>query len=144
MTLVKFKPATNWLDTTDSLVRDLFNDSVRVTNRFGNWMPAVDIEEHDDKILVNIELPGMNKDDFKITVKDDMLLVSGEKKVERNEESKNYRYFERRSGKFERSFRLHTEINRDKISANYTNGVLTLELPKADEVKPKEIEVKIG
>jgi HSP20 family protein len=137
MTLVKFRP-------TDSLVHDLMLDNFRNTVRRNHWLPAVDIEENEDSIVIYAELPGMSKDDFKITVKEDMLIISGEKKTNKLEDSKNYRHYERFAGNFERKFRLNTEINRSNISAGYQDGILTLTLPKAEEAKPKEIEVKIG
>ena len=90
-----------------------------------------------------MELPGLTKDDVKISYQDDVLTVSGEKKTEEKDEKKDYHYFERRYGKFQRAFRLNSDVLVDKIDATFKNGVLMIDLPKAEIAKPKEIEVKV-
>jgi HSP20 family protein len=143
MTLVKWNPSRNLLNWGDNLFEDFFNsDRLLSLNREG-WYPAVDISEDDDGYHVQMELPGLTKEDVKISFKDDVLHISGEKKVEEKEEKKNYHRYERRYGKFERAFRLHSDVIVDKIDANFKNGVLIVELPKAEIAKPKEIEVKV-
>jgi HSP20 family protein len=108
-----------------------------------SWAPAVDISERDDQYLVKVELPGVNKDDVKITLESNMLTIRGEKKEEKDEKKENYHRVERNYGSFQRSFTLPTAVKNDKIDASYKDGVLIIALPKAEEAKPKQIEVKV-
>jgi HSP20 family protein len=107
------------------------------------WTPAVDIAEHDDEYLVKVELPGVNKDDVKITLESNILTIRGEKKQEKETKKENYHRVERNYGYFQRSFTLPTAVKSDKIDASYKDGVLMVSLPKAEESKPKQIEVKV-
>ena len=109
----------------------------------GNWMPAVDVAEEDNKYVVKIELPGVNKDDVKITLESSILTIRGEKKAEKETKEKNYHRMERSYGSFLRSFTLPTTVKNDKIDAEYRDGILSITLPKAEEAKPKHIEVKV-
>ena len=93
---------------------------------------------------MNLDVPGIDKNDVKVKFEDNTLIVSGERKYENKEEEKNYRQIERIYGTFTRTLRLPKDVDAQKISANYKNGVLEITLPKAEEVKPKEIEIKIG
>jgi HSP20 family protein len=110
----------------------------------GNWAPAVDISETPDDFVITAELPGLNKEDVKISYQDGVLNIHGEKKHEKEEKKKNYYRVERSYGAFERSFRLPSRIVVDKIDAKFRDGVLTLTLPKADEARPKEIPIKVS
>jgi len=105
-----------------------------------DWTPRIDGHETDDALHFSIDLPGVKKDDVAITVKDDVLTISGSR-PERKDKEKYFR-IERGAGKFERQFTLLTKIDADKISASLQDGVLELVLPKAEEVKPREIEIK--
>ena len=107
------------------------------------FVPAVDIYETPDSIVIEVEAPGMSKDEVKITVEDGILRISGEKKVEREEKDKNYVLIERGVGKFERAFRLPDYVETEKIKAKYDNGVLTISIPKKEEKKSKVIDVEI-
>jgi HSP20 family protein len=102
----------------------------------------VDIAEEDDQYLVKVELPGVSKDDVKITMEGNLLTISGEKKGQK-ETKKNYHALERSYGSFSRSFTLPTTVQGDKVAAEYKDGVLTINLPKAEEAKRKQIEVKV-
>ena len=143
MTLVKWNPAGNMLNWRENLLEDFFkNDHFHTPSR-ENWYPVVDVNEDDDGYHFQMELPGLTKEDVKISFKDDVLLVNGEKKAEQKEEKKNYHYYERRFGKFQRAFRISSDIIVDKIDASFKDGVLMIDLPKAEIAKPKEIEVKV-
>ena len=143
MTLVKWNPSRNLLNWGDNLFEDFFNSDRFLTFNREGWYPAVDITEDDNGYHVQMELPGMEKDNVKISFQDNVLHISGEKKYENKEEKKNYHHYERRFGKFERAFRIHSDVIVEKIDANFKNGVLTVELPKAEIAKPKEIQVKV-
>lgn len=143
MTLVKWNPARSFFNFGDDFFTDVMNSNNLVSKFRDGWYPAVDILEDNDKYHVQMELPGMDKNDVKISFKDDVLIISGEKKFDKEEGEKNYHHYERRYGKFERAFRVNSDIITDKIDASFKNGVLTIDLPKAEIAKPKEIEVKV-
>ena len=105
------------------------------------WHPAIDIRENETGFVVVADLPGMTAEDVKISVKENVLMITGEKKQEEKTEESTYYRIERSYGSFERSFRLPSKIDTEKITAEYKNGVLTVTLPKVEEVKPKEITV---
>jgi HSP20 family protein len=107
------------------------------------WAPSVDIIEGENDYNIHVELPGVEKKDVKITVQDDVLIIKGEKKMESEKKGENYQRIERCYGTFQRSFTLPNSIASDKIDATYNNGILTISLPKMEEVKPKEIDVKV-
>jgi HSP20 family protein len=109
----------------------------------GSWLPAVDVAEEENEYVVNVELPGVSKDDVKITLESNILTVRGEKKAEKETKDKNYHRMERSYGSFQRSFTLPTSVKNDKIDAVYRDGILSITLPKAEEAKPKQIEVKV-
>jgi HSP20 family protein len=156
MTLIRWKPMrdiSRWSPVTDlsSEFVNMQREIDRMFDRFPNsavdpsagLRPAVDIVENDNDYVVNVELPGVRKEDVKITVNDGVLTVKGEKKQEGEVKEDRYRRFERTFGAFERSFTLPTTVQSDRIGANYANGVLTVTIPKAEQAKPREIEVKV-
>ncbi|NIP30510.1 MAG: Hsp20 family protein [Candidatus Dadabacteria bacterium] len=110
----------------------------------GRIYPNVDVYEKSDKYVINAEIPGLDKEDIKIDLKDGALTLSGEKKYEEKKEDGNYIRVERRYGKFERRFNLPENVNIEKVTANYKNGVLEVTLPKKEEAKPKHIDVKVN
>lgn len=108
-----------------------------------DWNPAVDIVENSDTYVLKAEIPGMNKDDVKITLENNLLTIRGEKKNELEKKEGNFHRIERSYGVFERSFTIPGTIKTNDIDAQYKDGVLTLTLPKAEEAKPKMIDVKV-
>ncbi|MCK4754529.1 MAG: Hsp20/alpha crystallin family protein [Calditrichia bacterium] len=143
MTLVKWNPAGNAFHCRENYLDDFLKSDRFFAPSRDIWYPAVDVTEDDDAYHVQMELPGLAKEDVKISFKDDVLLVSGEKKSEQKDEKKNYHYYERRYGKFQRAFRINSDVIVDKIDAGFKDGVLMIDLPKAEIAKPKEIEVKV-
>ena len=109
-----------------------------------DWSPRVDIVENKDKFTLKAELPGMRKEDIKVTMQDNVLTLKGEKIAQERDEKDDVHLSERKFGKFVRSFRLNDPINSKKIEASFSDGILTLELQKAEEAKPKEIEIKMS
>lgn len=128
----------------DRVFNDMFCAAPFWTNVSSNFAPRVDITENDNRIKLEFELPGMEKNEIKVTVKDGLLTVSGERKVEKRDESENYVRSEIYTGQFSRSFTLPDTVEVDKTTADYKNGILTLELPKSERAKPKQIDVKVG
>ena len=106
-----------------------------------NWAPSVDISETDDTFEVRAEVPGVAKDDLHISVKDNLLTLSGEKRQENADDTQNYRRIERRYGSFQRSFALPAQVATDDIKAEYSDGVLTLSIPKPEAAKPTEVPI---
>jgi len=106
-----------------------------------NWNPAADIYETDDNIVIKAELPGIDKKDIAVDVKNRVLTLKGEHSSEDETKEDNYYRRERRHGRFERAFTLPTEVDLDKIKADYKDGVLKIEIPKLQEKKPKKITV---
>lgn len=107
------------------------------------WNPAVEVFDSEGELNFSLEVPGLEKEDLKINVENGHLTISGEKKVE-SEEGKEYFRRERFYGKFTRTFRLPDTVDTEKIKANLTNGVLRISMPRKEEAKPKQIEVKVS
>ncbi|MCX7653219.1 MAG: Hsp20/alpha crystallin family protein [Fervidobacterium sp.] len=120
----------------------LFSEFMKPLRTDSEFYPRVDAYETQDKVVLELEVPGVKKEELKITVEDGVLKISGEKKRERDEKGRNYRIIERSFGKFERSFIIPDYVDVKHITARYNEGVLTLEMPKKKEEKPA-LEIKI-
>lgn len=154
MALIRFEPeneVSTWSPFRDlvSMQREvgrlfdgLFGDLDGDGNYVTSWSPRADVIENSESYVIKAELPGVNKNDVKITLRENVLTIKGEKKHEKEEKDHNLHRVERSYGSFERSFSLPSNVKSDKIDAAYKDGVLTVTLPKAEEAKPKEIEVK--
>ncbi|HTP01042.1 MAG TPA: Hsp20/alpha crystallin family protein [Anaerolineales bacterium] len=105
-------------------------------------MPAVDMYQTDDDIVVKVAVPGIKPEDVQISITGDLLTIKGETKEETDNEEKSYHIRERRWGSFERTISLPTDVNSDKAQAEFENGVLKVTLPKSEIAKPKTITVK--
>jgi HSP20 family protein len=125
----------------------LFEGAAHDTNgTMGNWLPPMDVVETAEAILCRLEVPGMSADDLDIRVEGNLVSIAGEKKYEqRNGENETgYRHVERRYGRFERSFTIPRTVEADKVRAGYENGILTVELPKAEQAKPRRVAIENG
>jgi HSP20 family protein len=107
-----------------------------------DWAPKVDISEDDKEYLVKAELPGLKREEVKVTVEDGVLSISGERKVEKEEKTKKYHRVERSYGSFQRSFTLPEGCDSTKVVAEFKDGMLSLHLPKSPKTQPKTIEIK--
>jgi HSP20 family protein len=107
------------------------------------WLPAVDMAETKDGIVVDAEIPGMDPKEFDISLSEGTLTIRGEKKQEKEENEENYHLVERKYGTFTRSIPLPQAVESDKISASYKEGILKITLPKSEEAKKKEIKIKV-
>ena len=108
------------------------------------WAPLVDIVETDNEYLIKAEVPEVKKDDVKVTVQDEVLTITGERTLEKEEKGRKYHRVERPYGRFARSFTLPEDADGNKVAAEFKDGVLKVHLPKSERAKPKSIEVKIG
>ena len=154
MTLVKFNPVKDLLDVEREFNR-IFNsmgNRFEVTRKegfdeeFDNavWMPLTDIAEDNDNYYLKVDLPGIKNGDVKISYIDGNLSISGERVQDKEAKDKKVHRIERSYGKYYRSFNIPKEIKDDKIKAEFKDGQLTITIPKADEVKPKEIDIKVS
>jgi HSP20 family protein len=108
-----------------------------------SWSPRLDVCETDTNLEIIADLPGMSKEDIKVTMEGDLLTIQGEKKEESEQTNKQYHTIERRSGSFYRALRLPTEVEKENIEANFKDGVLTLTLPKSKEAQRNIAQIEI-
>jgi HSP20 family protein len=108
------------------------------------WAPLVDITEDDKEYLIKAELPEVKKEDVKVSVQDNVISISGERKSEKEEKGKKYHRVERAYGSFYRSFTLPEDADGGIVAAEFKDGVLKVRLPKSEKAKPKSIEVKVA
>ena len=142
MPLRRFRAPVSWpkRDLFDWFMEDLDLPDFRTVN--GKWLPAFDVSENENEVIVKAELPGMDVKDIDITLTDGLLTIKGERKLEKEDKQENYHRIERQFGSFSRSLNLGVNVKADSIDAGYKDGILTVTLPKAEEDKPKKIEVK--
>ena len=153
MSIVKWNPARELLSVERELNK-LFNS---FGGRFGFsdgsngeeyenavWAPLTDITEDKDNYTLRVDLPGVNKEDVKISFSEGQLVISGERKQEKETKELKFYRVERTYGKYYRTFSLPGTIKEDKIDAEFKNGQLVVTVPKADEIKPKEIPIKFN
>jgi HSP20 family protein len=106
-----------------------------------DWMPVVDIREDEATLVFVAEMPGLDRDQVELTLENNVLTLSGERKLERDEEKEHYHRIERAYGSFSRSFRLPSNVDSQKATATFKDGLLTVELPKSENARPKKLEI---
>ena len=134
------------LEQFRSQMNRLFNESVGRSVEEGTaaaWAPPVDISETPEQLVFHVELPGFQSQDVSLRAENGVLTLEGERRFEKETKSRAYHRVERAYGKFLRSFSLPTNIDTEKVRASLTDGVLTIELPKREEAKPKSIPIGI-
>lgn len=109
-----------------------------------SWVPATDVFEDKDTVKIVAEVPGVRPEDVKISLENNLLTIRGEKRQQAEEKTERVHRYERTYGSFERAYSLPTTVDPDKIAASYTNGLLTVTIPKAERARPREIPVKVG
>ena len=145
MTRAMMKPfGQNWTRDFDRIFGDFFSAPTLVNDQEAEFMPRVNIKDTKDNVILSFELPGMEKKDIKVVVKDGNLIVSGQREFRQEEKDDTFIRSEIRTGKFCRSFSLPETVNAESVGADYKNGILEVRLGKLEEVKPKEIEVKVS
>jgi HSP20 family protein len=113
------------------------------TEHSAAWTPAVDILENTDSYTIRLDLPGVSPEKVTVELKDNTLTIRGSREEAKEEEGANYHRQERCSGAFQQSFELPPNVNADAVTADFTNGVLEARLPKADEAKPRQVQVRV-
>ena len=110
---------------------------------FGDWTPPMDIEESDREYLVRADLPAMRRDDVKIGIVDGVLTVEGERKHEKEERGKKFHRVERGYGRFVRKICVPSDVDQQKVTADFSDGVLNLHLPKSETAKPRTVDIRV-
>ncbi|HJR77215.1 MAG TPA: Hsp20/alpha crystallin family protein [Nitrospiraceae bacterium] len=149
MALVKWDPFRELEEMSERLNRMFTRPAAwqghdREIMTVADWTPTVDISETEAEFLIKAELPDIKKDEVKVTVEDGVLTIQGERNREKEEKGKKYHRVERSYGRFIRSFTLPDSVDAAAVKAEYTEGVLNLHLPKSEQAKPKQIEVKVA
>ena len=148
MNITKWDPFKDLMTLQDRMNR-LFEDSIRGARESDGgltsaaWSPAVDIFETENEVILKAELPGVDQKSIDIHVENNTLTLRGERKLEKETKQENYHRIERAYGSFFRSFTLPGTIDQEKIHAGYQDGVLTVQMPKREETKPKQIKVAL-
>ena len=146
MELVRWNPGHDMLGWRKRINR-IFNDAfipMSAGNEgfsLSNWEPVVDVYDTDDKVVVKAEMPGVDKKNIEILVKDGILTLTGERSVDKEINEKNVHFMERSHGRFLRSFSLPGEVDPETIKAEYKNGVLKVEIPKPQKSQPKRVSI---
>ena len=146
MTLVKWTPRPMTVfNEVDNMINSVFNHDWNLEPmQSTKWNPAVDVKETDNSFLISADIPGLTKKDINIEVSDDVLSITGERTEDNVEDSDLYHYRERSKGAFTRSFHLPESVDEKKISANFKDGILSIELPKTKVIEPKSRKIKIS
>jgi HSP20 family protein len=147
MDLVRWKPERemfNWRSPMSRFFDDFFGPAQRGEDgqSLWNWNPAVDVMENEENIVIAAEIPGVDKKDISVDVKDRVLTIRGERSSENKVKEDRFYRRERMFGKFERSFTLPVAVDTDSIKAEYKDGVLKIEVPKPEGHKPRQISVQ--
>lgn len=144
MRIVRWNPRVNRMRHFNEFGR-FMDQSFDWPQRYSSLLDLnVDVIENDDHFVVKASVPGINPEDVEISFEENVLTIKGEILEEEEKEEENYHIRERRCGKFGRSFRFPVDVDAETVEATYVNGVLTLNVPKVEEVKPKRIEVKVS
>lgn len=148
MALIRWTPVRHMLsfrDEMDKLLNDFYGGAPSARESYeGDWLPAMDIKESENDITAVIELPGLSKDEIKVSVKNDVLSISGEKKQEKVDEKENVHRVERSYGYFKRVITLPMEVDSKGVKAAFKDGVLKVTLPKVESKKVKEIPIQVS
>jgi len=140
------------LNSLQDRVNQLFNQTFGGFEKFGfeqpltseNFLPPVDIFEDEHNITMQAEIPGVKQEDLNITLENNVLTITGERKFQHEEKKENFHRMERRFGKFTRSFTLPASVDAENVIANFENGLLNITLPKREEFKAKQITIGVN
>ncbi|HVV90787.1 MAG TPA: Hsp20/alpha crystallin family protein [Solirubrobacterales bacterium] len=145
MAIVRWDPGRD-LDTLQGDMNRLFDSffgrrEAGQANAVRRWVPPMDLAETDDQLVLRADLPGMERDDIDIEVKDNVLTISGERKAEHEKKGEGFHRIERSFGRFSRSLGLPRGIDAKSVTANFENGVLEVRMPKPEERKATRVEI---
>ena len=143
----KYDPVVRFSQDLDRIFGTDFPVGMAVNDESGclfSNLPKMDVKELAERIVVQMDLPGMEQKDIQVTVENNVLTIAGERRFEKKDEKDKYHRVERSYGKFSRSFSLPALVQTDKIAASYQNGVLEIQLPKREEVKPRTLTIQVN
>jgi HSP20 family protein len=149
MNLVRWDPFRE-LEEVSSRLNRLFNQPFgrRLPEDEGSllaeWAPAIDVQETEGEYLIKADLPEVKKEDVRVELQDGMICLQGERRQEKEEKGKKFHRIERAYGRFERRLALPSEVDAQRVAAEFKDGVLRVHLPKSASVKPKSVEVKVS
>jgi HSP20 family protein len=132
----------NLQDEMERMFRHVFGGESERPTTAGAWSPVLDVEESEDGFVLHVELPGVGPDDVEVSLEENILTITGERSFYRDRNADSFRRVERRFGRFHRSIRMPDRVDSDRVEASYKDGLLTITVPKAEEAKPRRIEVK--
>jgi HSP20 family protein len=145
MSLIKYDPFRELRSLQDEMNRLFMTSLPRNISQeemaTGGWSPSVDIFESENEIVLEAELPGMKREDFEVSIENNVITLKGERHFEKKDEGDNYHRVERSYGSFTRSFSLPRTVSAEETSADFKNGILRVSLPKREEAKARKIEV---
>ena len=144
MTLVKWNPTRSLMTDFDRIFDSMFTLNLPRFPSVKSWIPAVDVNETETEFLLSADMPGLNKKDVSIDIHDGVITIKGERAIDNEKSTDDYRIRERQLGSFNRSFRLPDNVNEVKVAAKFKNGVLKVTLPKTKEVIPEGRQIKIS
>ena len=146
MAVVRWSPLTELASLQSDMARmmDTFVGGRPTNGGASSWLPAVDVTETDNSLVLSFDLPGLNEDEIAIELEDNVLTVSGSRERKHEQKSDHYYRWERRHGQFSRSVALPAGVSENEIKATYANGVLEITVPKPEEHKPKKIQIGTG
>ena len=139
-----FRELASLQDRFTTFFENLSDVSAKDQLATGTFVPAVDIYEDEHNLVLKLEVPGLNEEDLNVSLENNTLTVTGERKFEKEEKEENFHRIERRFGSFTRTFRLPNTVDVEKVEAGYDKGILKITLGKRAEAKPKQIKVNVG
>jgi len=144
MTLVKWNPTRSLMTDFDRIFDSMFTHDLPQFSSTKSWMLAVDVNETETEFFLSADMPGLDKKDVSVDIHDGVITIKGERAIDNEKSTDDYRIRERQLGSFNRSFRLPDNVKEDKVAAKFKNGVLTVTLPKTKEVLPEGRQIKIS
>jgi HSP20 family protein len=150
MSAMNHTPARNWSrefphvqEEMERMFRQFFGEGDRPTTA-GAWSPLLDVEESEEGFTLLVELPGVDPSDVEVSLEENVLTVSGERRFYADRQADSFRRVERRFGRFHRAVRLPDRVDGERVEARFSNGLLTITVPKVEEAKPRRIQITGG
>lgn len=132
-------------DEVERAFRQVFGSSQQLAaSPAGAFSPALDVEEDEERFILHVELPGVSADDVEVSLEENVLTIAGERRFYDDKEAEGFRRLERQFGRFHRAVRLPDRVDGDRVDASYRDGLLTISVPKAEDAKPRRIQVQAG
>lgn len=136
------RPVPGWAgNDMDNFFERFFGEQMPSDTAAGIWTPSVDVKEDEHHYAVQVELPGLKSSDIEVQVENNVLFISGERRMEQKKEGENWHFVERSYGNFSRSFRLPKNVDSEHVKASYVDGLLNISIPKSEEARARKVEI---